>query len=141
VSMKAVCVALQSVAAQDASVFRVCESCMTPGTVDHAVRRPLNTRHVATHKTFTHTPLPRAVFYSVVSVLNDRRKHTPLQGLPHLAVVHSSSNRPSMLIVHCGFLQSCLNCRESYIFSNICSKHVLVLSFILQVPLIVAIFV
>lgn len=37
VSMQAVCVAIQSVAAQDASVFPVCESCMTPATVDHAV--------------------------------------------------------------------------------------------------------
>lgn len=34
VSMQAVCVVLQSFAAQNASVFRVCESCMTPGTVD-----------------------------------------------------------------------------------------------------------
>jgi hypothetical protein len=62
VSMRAVCVALQSVAAQDASVFRVCESCVTHGTVDHAVRRFVTAWHVATHKKFAHTPMPRAGF-------------------------------------------------------------------------------
>jgi len=62
VSMQAMCVALQIVAAQYANVFRVCESCMTPGTVDYAVRRLVITRHVATYKTFTHTAMPCAGF-------------------------------------------------------------------------------
>lgn len=62
VSMQAVCVALPSVAAQYANVFRVCESCMAPGTVDYAARRPVIARHVATHKTFTHTAMPRTGF-------------------------------------------------------------------------------
>lgn len=55
-------VTLASCATQDVSVFWVCESCMTPGTVDQAVRRLVTTRDVTTHISFTHTSMARAGF-------------------------------------------------------------------------------
>jgi len=62
VSLQAVRVALRSVTAQYTGVFWVCESCVTPGMMDYAVRRPVITRQVATYKTFTHFAMPRAGF-------------------------------------------------------------------------------
>lgn len=123
------------IAAYGDTVARVHWFCMTPGMGVRSFEGLWLHRTSQTHIRRCH----EQGFNPRFTCFGGRRQDVRLARRGCQQVVHNSFCRTCLLVVHFVSLQSCLNCRHSRTFPTTYLRHVLVLSFVLQVFLILAV--